>query len=137
MNTEPRWPSTDDGASDRSAPDAALGPSAFPDADYEGYPAAGYGAGIAREPAGATPELPGQGPIILAGLAIGIMMMGVQLWLLTVALDLYLGGAGERIWLLALISGAIFLGGLLMLWLLKHRPRVHNPPIFPGGPNGQ
>ncbi len=78
------------------------------------------------------PPPPGQGPIILAGLSIGILLMGIQLWLLTVALDLYLAGSGSGIWNLALISGLIFLGGLLMLWLLERRPRGHRlPPVEP------
>jgi len=70
------------------------------------------------------PPPPGQMALVLAGLAIGLLLLGVQLWLLTIALDLYLGGAGARIWQLALISGAIFLGGLLMLRLLGRQPRV-------------
>ena len=72
----------------------------------------------------AQPPPPGQMALILAGLAIGLLLMSIQLWLLTVALDLYLAGSGARIWQLALASGAIFLGGLLMLRLLGRRPRV-------------
>ena len=75
------------------------------------------------------PPPPGQMALVLAGLAIGLLLMGVQLWLLTIALDLYLGGAGARIWQLALVSGAIFLGGLLMLRLLGRRPRVRRTSV--------
>jgi hypothetical protein len=79
---------------------------------------------------------PGIGPIILAGLAIGILLMGTQLWMLTVALELYLAGEGGRIWQIAIISGGIFVGGLLMLWLLAHRPRGHDaPPIADWSPD--
>jgi hypothetical protein len=67
---------------------------------------------------------PGQAPIVAAGLAIGILLLAVQLWLLTVALDLYLAGHGDQVWSLALVSGLIFLGGLLVLWILGRRPRV-------------
>ena len=67
---------------------------------------------------------PGQGPLVMTGLMIGLLMMGIQLWLLTVALELFLAGEGERVWQLALASGAIFLGGLLMLRLLRRRPNV-------------
>ena len=67
---------------------------------------------------------PGQLPLVLAGLSIGILMMGIQLWLLTLALELYLAGHGGEVWLIALVSGAIFLGGVLMLRLLRRRPRV-------------
>jgi hypothetical protein len=54
--------------------------------------------------------------------------MGIQLWLLTIALDLYLGGEGEQLWQLALASGAIFLGGLMITRLLRRRPRVRRGP---------
>ena len=67
---------------------------------------------------------PGQQAMVLAALIIGLLLMGLQLWLLTVALDLYLAGAGRRVWLLALVSGLIFVGGLLVLWRLgrwRHR----------------
>ena len=70
------------------------------------------------------PPPPGQMALIMAGLMIGLLLMSIQLWLLTIALDLYLAGAGRQIWLIALVSGAIFLGGLLMLRLLRRRPRV-------------
>lgn len=80
-----------------------------------------------------TPEIvepspPGQMAIVMAGLAIGVLLLGIQLWLLTVALDLYLAGRGGQVWALALVSGAIFLGGLLILWLLGRRPKVRRSP---------
>ncbi len=65
---------------------------------------------------------PGQVAVVLTGLAIGILLMGIQLWLLTIALDLYLAGHGTNIWLLAVISGLIFLGGLLVLRVLTRHP---------------
>jgi hypothetical protein len=68
------------------------------------------------------PPPPGQEAVVMAALAIGIVLMGIQLWLLTVALDLYLAGKGDQIWGLALVSAAIFLGGLLMTRLLRRRP---------------
>lgn len=73
------------------------------------------------------PPPPGQMGLVMAGLTIGLLLMSVQLWLLTIALDLYLAGEGQRIWLVALISGLIFAGGLLMLRLLRRRPRVRRP----------
>jgi hypothetical protein len=78
-----------------------------------------------------TPPPPGQAPIVAAGLTIGILLLGVQLWLLTVALDLYLAGKGGQVWSLALVSGAIFLGGLVVLRVLRRRPRL--APERPGG----
>jgi hypothetical protein len=80
-------------------------------------------AGTATE----VPALPGQAPLVGAALAIGILLLGMQLWILTVALDLFLEAHGEQVWLLAAVSGAIFLGGLLVLWVLRRRPRVRNP----------
>ncbi|HJT59586.1 MAG TPA: DUF6755 family protein [Ktedonobacteraceae bacterium] len=65
----------------------------------------------------------GQVAIVLLGLAIGILLLGIQLWLLTTALDLYLAGQSTYMWLLALISGVVFLGGLLVLRMLARRPR--------------
>lgn len=70
------------------------------------------------------PPPPGRQALLLAALVIGVLLMGIQLWLLTVALDLYLGGSGGEVWLLALVSGGVFLGGLLALRLLGRRPRV-------------
>ncbi len=64
----------------------------------------------------------GQVAVVLMALIIGILLMGIQLWLLTVALDLYLAGKGELLWLMAVISGLVFLGGLLMLRALGRRP---------------
>lgn len=64
---------------------------------------------------------PGQVAIILTALVIGLILMGIQLWLLTVALDLYLAGQITDSWLLAVISGLVFLGGLLMLRLERRR----------------
>jgi hypothetical protein len=74
---------------------------------------------------------PGRQAVVMAALTIGLLLMGIQLWLLTVSLELYLAGHGERCWLLAVVSGAIFLGGLLMLRMLDRRPRVGGPPPFP------
>ena len=76
---------------------------------------------------------PGQPAIVLAALTIGILLMGIQLWLLTVALELYLAGDGGRVWQLALTSGGIFLGGLAMLWLLGRRPEVRRVVPSEGG----
>lgn len=62
---------------------------------------------------------PGRMAVVLTGLALGILLLGIQLWLLTIALDRYLAGEGGNIWALALISGLVFLGGLLGLRLLR------------------
>lgn len=67
---------------------------------------------------------PGQLAVLMAALLVGLLLMSMQLWLLTVALDLYLGGQGSQIWLLALVSGAIFAGGVVMLRMLDRRPHL-------------
>ena len=67
---------------------------------------------------------PGQVGILLASLTIGILLMGIQLWLLTIALDLYLGGSSSYIWVLAIISGLVFLGGLMILRVLRRHPQM-------------
>lgn len=60
----------------------------------------------------------------MAGLAIGFLMLGAQLWLLTVALELLYSGHSDAVWLCALTSGGIFAGGLFVRWVLGRRPRL-------------
>jgi hypothetical protein len=67
---------------------------------------------------------PGRQAVVIAALAIGLLLLGVQLWLLTVALDLYLSGDGADVWTLALASAVVFLGGLLALRLLGRRSKI-------------
>lgn len=67
------------------------------------------------------PVTPGRQAVVLMMLALGILLLAGQLWLLTVALDLYLAGQGGTIWLICLISGLIFAGGLLVLRLLERQ----------------
>lgn len=73
---------------------------------------------------GRTPPA-GLSAIFMAGLAIGVLLLGIQLWLLTLALDLYLSGQMANTWELVLISGLVFLGGLLLLRLLSRQS--HTP----------
>jgi hypothetical protein len=68
------------------------------------------------------PERTWEGPVLTAALVLGLVLMSIQLWLLTVALDLFLGGKREGFLRLAAASGAVFAGGLLVLWLLRARP---------------
>lgn len=65
-----------------------------------------------------------EGPVLTTGVALGLVLMALQLWLLTVALDLLLSGRTEGIDRLAVGSGAVFAGGLLVLRLLRARPRL-------------
>lgn len=69
---------------------------------------------------------PGQVAVVLTGLAIGILLLGIQLWLLTIALDRFLAGQTTDIALLAVFSGLVFLGGLLVLRLLARHPHLAN-----------
>jgi hypothetical protein len=66
---------------------------------------------------------PGEGGIVLLGLSIGILLMSLQLWLLTLAFDLYLSDEDTDTLIAAVLSGLVFLGGLLMLRLLDRGPR--------------
>jgi hypothetical protein len=81
--------------------------------------------GPARAPDGSADRTPppGQVAVVMAALMLGLLLMGIQLWLLTVALELFLGGHGPQVWLLATVSGLIFVGGLLVLKVLGRRPR--------------
>jgi hypothetical protein len=81
---------------------------------------------VVSEPRAREVDAPphGQMPLVTAALAIGVLLMAIQLWLLTIALDLFLAGQGGQVWQLALVSGAIFAGGLVMLWLLRRRPHL-------------
>ena len=71
------------------------------------------------------PPAPGRQALLLAALCIGGLLLAMQLWLLTVALELYLGGEGSNIWALAILSGLVFLGGLYALRLISRRARIH------------
>ncbi len=67
------------------------------------------------------PRHPGQSAIAMTGLLVGLVMMGIQLWLLTLAFDLYLSGERGATLLAAGCSGLIFLGGLFVLRLVGSR----------------
>ena len=69
-------------------------------------------------------EMPGRQALLLGALVLGLIVLAIQLWLLTVALELYLSGEGEEIWGLALVSGLVFAGGLLAIRVLSRNPRV-------------
>ena len=67
---------------------------------------------------------PGYQAILLAAYMVGIILLGIQLWLLTVALETYLGGEQQYAWLLALISGVVFVGGLVVMRLLTRNTHI-------------
>jgi len=71
---------------------------------------------------------PGQGGLVMLGLSVGILLMSVQLWLLTLAFNLYLSADRRGTLIAAIASGGIFLGGLLMLLVLRRSARRGGPP---------
>lgn len=62
---------------------------------------------------------PGRRAIIVAAVLLGALILALQLWLLTIALDLYLAGEGRDVWQLALLSGIFFTGGVFALLLTR------------------
>lgn len=82
------------------------------------------GPGTENVPLPDVREMPGRQALLMAALALGLLMLGIQLWLLTVALDLYLEGEGERIWGLAVVSGIVFVGGLLSTRVFSRRSKI-------------
>jgi hypothetical protein len=64
---------------------------------------------------------PGWDSLLLAALSIGIVLLAMQLWLLTVALNIYLAGERDDLWALAVISGLVFLGGVAAWRVISRR----------------
>lgn len=62
---------------------------------------------------------PGHGALVMLGLSMGIVLMAVQLWLLTLAFNLYLLGERRGTLIAAVVSGFVFAGGLAMLRVLR------------------
>lgn len=62
---------------------------------------------------------PGRRALLLAAVLTGVLLLAIQLWLLTIALDLYLGGRGAEIWSLVITSGLIFAGGITAYVVLR------------------
>jgi pantoate kinase len=70
---------------------------------------------------------PGEGVLLSAALAIGILLMAIQLWILTVALEQFKRHHYGEVIALAGVSASIFAGGVVMLWLLRRTPKVCRP----------
>jgi hypothetical protein len=87
-----------------------------PEIDYLG--GRSVDTGLGRRPP------PGRQALLLTALCIGGLLLAMQLWLLTVALELYLGGEGGNIWALALLSGLVFAGGLYALRRISQRAQI-------------
>lgn len=72
---------------------------------------------------------PGEASLVSAALAVGILLMGLQLWILTVALEEFQRHNETRIYLLAGISALIFGGGVAIRWLLKRTPSIRRTSV--------
>jgi hypothetical protein len=70
---------------------------------------------------------PGQAAIAMLALIVGLLLMAIQLWLLTLAFDLYQSGQRAETVGVAIGSGLVFLGGLVMVRFMGRRPRVRRP----------
>ncbi len=64
---------------------------------------------------------PGREAMVMAAAMIGVLMLGLQLWLLTVALDMFLSANQNELWVLSAGSGIVFLGGAVAFWMLLGR----------------
>ncbi len=62
--------------------------------------------------------------LIMFGLSVGLVLMALQLWLLTLAFDLFESGVRFQTTVIAAISGLVFVGGLVMLRLLDRNSHV-------------
>jgi hypothetical protein len=79
--------------------------------------------GFREQPKRAVPP-PGEAGLVGAALMIGILLLGLQLWILTVALEEFQRHNDERTYILAGISAVIFAGGLAIRWLLRRTPSI-------------
>lgn len=62
----------------------------------------------------ATPP-PGRQSLVMAAVILGSLMLALQFWLLTTALDIFLAGNGDQVWQLGAVSAVAFLGGVVAL----------------------
>ena len=81
-----------------------------------------------EQPRRAVPP-PGEAGLVGAALMIGILLLGLQLWILTVALEEFQRHNDSRTYILAGISALIFAGGLAVRWLLKRTPSVRRTSV--------
>lgn len=80
------------------------------------------------QPRRAVPP-PGEAGLVGAALMIGILLLALQLWILTVALEEFQRHNDERTYALAGISAVIFAGGLAVRWLLKRTPSIRRTSV--------
>ncbi len=70
------------------------------------------------------PQRPGRQALLLAAATIGLVMLALQLWFLTIALDLFYLREQSGAWALAVLSGLVYVGGLLALGMFEKSRRV-------------
>lgn len=87
-----------------------------------------------EQPKRAIPP-PGEAGLVGAALMIGIVLLALQLWILTVTLEEFQRHNDQRTYLLAGISALIFAGGLAVRWLLKRTPSVRRTSVSKSSPN--
>ena len=81
-----------------------------------------------EQPKRAVPP-PGEAGLVGAALMIGILLLALQLWILTVALEEFQRHNDERTYILAGISAGIFAGGLAVRWLLRRTPSIRRTSV--------
>lgn len=84
--------------------------------------------GFREQPRRAIPP-PGEAGLVGAALMIGILLLALQLWILTIALEEFQRHNNERTYILAGISAAIFVGGLAVRWLLRRTPSIRRTSV--------
>jgi thiol:disulfide interchange protein len=84
--------------------------------------------GFREQPRRAVPP-PGEAGLVGAALLIGFLLLALQLWILTVALEEFQRHNDERTYLLAGISAVIFAGGLAVRWLLRRTPSIRRTSV--------
>lgn len=84
--------------------------------------------GFREQPRRAIPP-PGEAGLVGAALMIGILLLALQLWILTVALEEFQRHNDQRTYMLAGISALIFAGGLAVRWLLRRTPTIRRTSV--------
>jgi len=84
--------------------------------------------GFREQPKRAVPP-PGESGLVGAALMIGMLLLALQLWILTVALEEFQRHNDKRIYILAGISAVIFAGGLAGRWALKRTPSIRRTSV--------
>lgn len=97
-------------------------------------PHGSHSSSVREQPRRAIPP-PGEIGLVGAALVIGFLLLALQLWILTVALEEFQRHNDGRTYALACISAVIFAGGMAVRWLLRRTPSVRRTPDL--HPNSQ